>query len=167
MISDQLLYWSDNEKTTRFCLTEKTPATGASTHAARQHSSWVPYRALQTLRKTGMPLCSRTGTWSQILSVHQSDGRQAANGVCAPALLPTGGSIPRQLPQSPADSQGDYQHQPRTSETQRQVLGLSYVVPKPRMPRYQHTRSSCPGGQPARVLVGRAIYSYLCNGVAP
>ena len=167
MISDQLLYWSDNEKTTRFCPTEKTSATAASTHAARQHSSWIPYRALQTLRKTRMSLCSRTRTWSQVLSVHQSDGQQAADGVCAPALLPTGGSIPRQPPQSPADSQGDFRHQPRTAETQRQVLSLSYVVPKPRMLRYQHRRSSYPGGQPARVVVGRAIYSYSFNGVAP
>ena len=124
--SDQLYTWSDENTKTIDRWLAKTPSSAAAPTAAAQcHPPWLPHRALQTLWQTGMQVCRRPRSWSQILSVGKLPGPAAANGLCAARVLTSRQRVAGQLSASPPAFRRDLRDQPRTPAPKRgAVKGL-------------------------------------------
>ena len=124
--SDQLYTWSDgNTKTIDRWLAQTPSSAAAPTAAARCHLAWLSHRALQTLWQTGMQVCRRPRSWSQILSFGKLPGPATANGLCATGVLRADQRVPGQLPASARAFRTDLRDQPRTPAPKRgAVKGL-------------------------------------------
>jgi hypothetical protein len=122
MISDQLLDWSDYEKTKRRLTAKKTPTTRPATHPTRNRSSWIPYRALQTLWETRMPLCRGPRPRPKVLPLDQSIGSSTADALCSTELSRTGGELPGALSEDSTNPERDCEHQPRAFEASRAIV---------------------------------------------
>lgn len=80
-------------------------------------------RALHPLRKTRMQLRQYSGPWPEILPVGQLSGPSSRTGLRSAALPRSGQTIPHQLPHGKTAPGGDFHHQPRITEAQREVVG--------------------------------------------
>jgi len=154
IISDQYDNWSDILAETIAPISpepaKKPPAPSAALVCATPR---LAHRALQTLRKTRMQMCSGTRPRSQVLPLHQSAGSNARYGLCPTGGSRHGRSIPRELSFSARDSRPDLQHQSRTAPSQgasidkRRVYRKSYILGC-------FPDRSPPGGHPHRQHAG-------------
>ena len=158
MVSDQLLDWSANAEAKHLFIAKKTSTTRRSTHSTGQHSSRLPHRTLQTLRKTRMPLCTGPGPRSEVLPIDQSVGSSTADALRASELSPTGGELPGSVSEDSPNLERDCEHQPRAFEASRTILkrlhgrsgsGFRHGQDRPQ-------RSGPIGGQHARRVLSRA-----------
>lgn len=122
MLSDQLIDWSDHEETKRRLAAEETETTRPPADPTRNRSSWLTYRALQTLWKTRMPLCSWSRPRSQVLLIDQSIGSSSTDALCPSELSQTGGELPGSLSEDSTNPERDCEHQPRAFEASRDIV---------------------------------------------
>ena len=121
--SDQLVTWSDEHTAAASGHLAQTPhCSSAPITATPCHPAWLPYRALQALRKAGMQMRRRPRSRSQVLSFCQLSGLTAANGLRTAGVLRTNGRAPCQLSPSPRDLRRDLRDQPRTAAPPRGTL---------------------------------------------
>jgi hypothetical protein len=117
-LADQLYTYPDTHALqcaqTDFCCSAQAPkAAIAANTTARSTPSWLPHRALQTLRQAGLQVRSRPWSWPEVLPLGQPLRATPANGLRSPGLLPPGRGISDQLPAAPPDLGRDLRHQPR------------------------------------------------------
>src|SRR5260370_8837024 len=92
--SDQLYTWSDeNSEPSHRCTAEAPQHSPAPIAPAPIDPARFSHRTLQTLRQAGMQMRRRPRPWPQVLSVGQLPGLAAANGLRAPGVIRTNGSV--------------------------------------------------------------------------
>ena len=152
--SDQYDNWSDILAETIAPISpepaKKPPAPSAALVCATPR---LAHRALQTLRKTRMQMCSGTRPRSQVLPLHQSAGSNARYGLCPTGGSRHGRSIPRELSLGPRNPRSDLQHQSRAASSQGTSIAKRRGHRKPDIPGCSSDRSP-PGGHPHRQHVG-------------
>ena len=122
MLSDQLIDWSDNEETKRCLAAEETATTRSPTDPTRDRSSWLTYRALQTLRETRMPVRRWSRPRSKVLLIDQSIGSSSTDALCPSELSQTGGELPGSLSEDSTKPERDCEHQPRAFKASRDIV---------------------------------------------
>lgn len=121
--SDQLYYWSDSDvQPTRLIFATTTQGPAATLAELRAHPARLSDPALQAVWQTRVQVCHRTRPRAQVLLVDQPYRRQAADGLCAPAIPRPGRTISGQLPIVATDPRGDLQPQPGTLTPQRAIV---------------------------------------------
>lgn len=128
VVSDQLNNWSDDREPERILFTKETPPARFPTLTVRSRTSWLSHRALQTLRKTGLPLCKWTRTWTEVLPIDQSIGISTRDALCSAKLPGTSRALPGRLLEGSRNSEGDDEHQPGALEAARAFLEREYSV---------------------------------------
>lgn len=128
MISDQLYNWSDAGEAKRIFFTKEAPSTRPPTLSVRSCTSWLAHRTIQTLRKTGLPLCKWTRTRTEVLPIDQSIGSSTRDALCSPKLPGTSRALPGRLWEGSRNSERDYEHQPRALEAAGAFLARRYAV---------------------------------------
>jgi len=128
MVSDQLVNWSDNGEPERILFTKEAPPTRPPTLTIRSRASRLPHRALQTLRKTRVPLCKWTGTRAEVLPIDQSIGSATRDALCSSELSRTSRTLRGQLLGGSANPERDCEHQPRALEASGPFLERLYAV---------------------------------------
>lgn len=122
--SDQLERWSDsNARETFSGSPEKKKSAPAETPFARGRVAGLADRALQAVRQARMQMRGGARPWAQVLLVHQSDGRQAGNGLHSPRSPSAGRGVSDELPEDKGNSRGTLCNKPRTAAAQGTFLG--------------------------------------------
>jgi hypothetical protein len=166
MVSDQLLDWSEYEKTKRRLTAKKTPTTRPATHPTRNRSSWLTYRTLQTLWKTRVPLCRRSRPRSKVLPIDQSIGSSTPDALCSSELSRTGGELPGALSEDSTNPERDCEHQPRAFKASRVIVERPHARSgSGSSHRHDRTQRRCPiARQYARGVIAGADGSNSSTG---
>ena len=144
LLSDQLLKWSDEYAKTVYRVLEATAnGSGPSVALAAGCAARVLDRTLQTLWKTGLPVCARARAWAQVLSLRQPIWRIPSGRLRSPELPQRGRTVPGELSSDQGNPQGDFRYQFRTATPQGAVVGNQDVLRDP-------DRHRCGRGSDAR-----------------
>jgi len=128
MISDQLNNWSDEQKQERILSAKETPPAPFPIVTVRRRSPWLSHRAIQTLRKTGLPLCRWTWARAEVLPLDQSIGSSTRDALCSTEFTGASGALCERLPESSRNPKRDNEHQPRALEAARAFLERRHVA---------------------------------------
>jgi len=128
MISDQLNNWSDEREPNHILFTKEAPPARFPALTVRSRTSWLSHRAIQTLRKTGLPLFQWTRTRTEVLPIDQSIGCSTRDALCSSKLPGPSRALPKRLLEGSRNPEGDDEHQPRALEAARTFLERLYVI---------------------------------------
>jgi len=117
VISDQLYDWSDIPEQERLLLAKEAPSARWSTATVRSRTSWLSHRAIQTLRKTWLPLCKWTWTRTEVLPIDQSIRSSTRDALCSTELAGASRALPERVSEGSRNPRRDGEHQPRALET--------------------------------------------------
>src|ERR1051325_1602425 len=121
--SDQLSTCSNRNGKRADCHLEKPPSSAtAPVPSAQDDPSRLADRALQTLWQAGLQMRRGSRPRPQVLSVGESFGLAATDGLCAAGISRPGCRIRRQLSPSPRNPGSDLRDQPRTATPPRGAL---------------------------------------------
>lgn len=114
ILSDRYVIRSDETtETFRCCLAQTPPSTGARISVDGAGAARHVGRNLQALRSAKLPLCQRTRTWSQAVSVHQPAWWATATRLRTQQCASAGRRIDRQPPHDTRHAQRDLRDQCR------------------------------------------------------
>lgn len=157
VVSDQLNNWSDNRRRETYDHpSSKAKGPLAEAPALDGCAAGIPYRALQALWKTGVPVFSRPGPRAEVLSFRESVGGPARDGLRPSTPSQEGRVALGQLPPGPGDPQRGVSGQPRTSASQGEDVGQRCECRNARRSNAYHRRRSVESliGQHDRGLAG-------------
>lgn len=166
MVSDQLYNWSDEEQDRILSAKETSPARCPG-GTARSRTPWLSHRAVQTVRKTGLPLCKRTRTRPEVLPVDQPIRSTTRDALCPTRLAGASRAVPERLSEGSRDSERDHEHQPRALEAARALLerGPAAYGRRARCNEHRLWRNSRSTSQHARGRVARREREHESGGV--
>lgn len=101
-------------------LARTPPPAGAGCAPDRAGDAWDVERRLQALRSALLPLCRRSGSRTQALSLGQSARRTAPQGLCTQRRRWTRRSVHQQLARLARCARRDLRHQHRAFATPRE-----------------------------------------------
>lgn len=104
----------DTAKATGGCPAQTPPSIVAQVAADRAGAARHVGGDIQALRPTKLPLCGRTRTWAQAVSLHQPAWWATATGLRTQRYASAGRRIDRQLPPDTRGDQRDLRDQYRT-----------------------------------------------------
>jgi hypothetical protein len=122
VLSDQLLYWSDNEEQISHISSAKAKNSFRQTPSSRCCSPRLPDRALQTLWQARVQMCAWSWSWSQVLPVRQPGRRQTADGLRSPEVPRAGRRVPCEFSQDKAALGRNMYDQPGASTPQGAIV---------------------------------------------
>lgn len=122
MVSDQSHDWSDLREQKRFLSAKEAPSARWPTVTVRSPTSRLSHRAIQTLRKTWLPLCKWTRTRTEVLPVDQSSRSSTRDALCSTRLAGASRALSERVSKGSRNPRRDSEHQPRALEAARAFL---------------------------------------------
>lgn len=162
IVSDQFNNRSDNHEESNDRLSPtQTQNTAEEAPPAGCHPSRLDHRTLQTLWKTRMQVCPRSGSRAQILSFGKQARGKTRDGLHPLGIPGTGCSVFVQSSSCAADSGRDLRDQPGAYTTQTEALGGAFGQ-APARAEFSTGRSR-PGGRPVGKHGGLYGRAGLCH----
>jgi hypothetical protein len=166
LLSDQCNDWSDKySKRNSRCTFETTKHACAPAATAALDPAWLPHRAIQAVRKTGLQMRRGSRTWPQVLPVGQLSRSAPANGLRTTGEYGSGKGVSGQLSASAGDSRADLRDQPRIAAPPRGPLTRCYErIADTQLSTDRCRAGGCTLGQYAGELAGRRSRAIAFDG---